>query len=69
MENQLELLVQMREQKVVQGLFLLTTKPVLYVYNVDEDVVSDQILSIMWNKFVNLQRQKKYRGSCYFRAC
>ena len=29
------------EQKVVKGLFLLTTKPVLYVANVDEDVVSD----------------------------
>ena len=25
------------EQKVVKGLFLLTTKPVLYVANVDED--------------------------------
>jgi len=29
------------EQKVVKGLFLLTTKPVLYVANVDEDVVAD----------------------------
>ena len=29
------------EQKVVKGLFLLTTKPVLYVANVDEDVVGD----------------------------
>ena len=29
------------EQKVVKGLFLLTTKPVLYVANVDEDVVSE----------------------------
>ena len=29
------------EQKIVKGLFLLTTKPVLYVANVDEDQVSN----------------------------
>ena len=29
------------EQKIVKGLFLLTTKPVLYVANVDEDQVAN----------------------------
>ncbi|MEG0373561.1 MAG: redox-regulated ATPase YchF, partial [Enterococcus sp.] len=29
------------EQKIVKGLFLLTSKPVLYVANVDEDTVAD----------------------------
>src|SRR5699024_6336226 len=29
------------EQKIVKGLFLLTTKPVLYVANVSEDEVAD----------------------------
>lgn len=29
------------ERKIVKGLFLLTTKPILYVANVDEDKVSD----------------------------
>ncbi|MGC4441833.1 redox-regulated ATPase YchF, partial [Streptococcus suis] len=29
------------EKQIVKGLFLLTTKPVLYVANVDEDKVSD----------------------------
>ena len=46
------------QKKFVKGLFLLTTKPVLYVANVDEDVVSDLTLSTMLNKFVNSQRQK-----------
>ena len=47
------------EQKVVKGLFLLTTKPVLYVANVDEDVVSEpDSIDYVKTKFVNLQRQK-----------
>ena len=42
MENQLGPLNSLEEeQKVVKGLFPLTTKPVLYVANVDEDVVAD----------------------------
>ena len=38
---------QTKNKKWSKGLFLLTTKPVLYVANVDEDVVGDQIRSIM----------------------
>ena len=30
-----------KSKKIVKGLFLLTTKPVLYVANVDEDQVAN----------------------------
>lgn len=46
------------EEKIVKSLFLLTTKPVLYVANVSEDEVADQTTTSMYNKFVILQPVK-----------
>lgn len=34
------------EEKIVKSLFLLTTKPVLYVANVSEDEVADQTTTV-----------------------
>ena len=56
------------EQKSCQRSLPLTTKPVLYVANVDEDVVSDPD-SIEYVTNSRICSDRKCRGSSYFRAC
>ena len=53
---------------MVKGLFLLTTKPVLYVANVDEDVVGDPE-SIDYVKQIRDFAAEECGSSGYFCAC
>ena len=52
------------EQKIVKGLFLLTTKPVLYVANVDEDQAND-MLRVLVYRLLTLSNQGLPRTSPY----
>ena len=57
------------EQKIVKGLFLLTTKPVLYVANVSEDEVADPDNIDYVKANSRIRSYRKCRSCSHFSAC